>query len=144
MTKQYVFWISVGCMAVVLGGVLGRHSAVGSAANPSPKERVFELRTYTTAPGRLPALHDRFRNHTMKLFEKHGMTNIVYCVPTDKPDTLVYLISHSSEQAAEKSWDGFRNDPDWQKAYRESRSDGPIVTKVVSQFLQPADYSPMK
>ncbi|MGE5191253.1 MAG: NIPSNAP family protein, partial [Deltaproteobacteria bacterium] len=77
--------------------------------------RIYELRTYTTEPGRLPALHARFRDHTMKLFEKHGMQNVMYWVPTDeklKDNTLIYVLSHASLEAAEKSWKGFINDPE--------------------------------
>src|SRR5215207_9044761 len=79
------------------------------------KSRVFEIRTYTTEPGKLPDLLKRFRNHTTKLFEKHGMTNIGYWVPTDEPrskDTLIYVLAHNSRDAATKSWNGFRGDLD--------------------------------
>jgi hypothetical protein len=110
----------------------------------SGKSLVYELRTYTTEPGRLPALHKRFREHTLRLFEKHGMKNIAYWTPTNQENTLVYVIAHESEEAAKKSWQAFREDPDWQKAYKESHKDGPIVAKVVSQFLKPTDYSPIK
>lgn len=103
---------------------------------------VYELRTYTTHPGRLPALHKRFRDHTVKLFKKHGMTNVMYWTPVDKEDTLVYVLKHDSPEAAKKSWDGFRNDPEWQKVFKESHKDGKIVMKVESVFLKTTDYSP--
>lgn len=107
--------------------------------------RVYELRTYTTHPGRLPALNKRFRDHTMKLFEKHGMKNEMYWIPTDPKlaeNTLIYVISHESEAAAKKSWDAFRADPDWHKARDASEADGKIVAGVVSVFMTKADYSP--
>ena len=110
-------------------------------------DRVFELRTYTTVEGRLPALLARFRDHTVRLFEKHGMTNIGYWVPQDGPqskNTLVYILAHSSRDAAKKSWDAFRTDPDWQKARTASEADGKIVEKVESVFLTPADFSKIK
>lgn len=103
---------------------------------------VYELRTYTTHPGRLPALHKRFRDHTMRIFKKHGMTNVMYWTPVDKEDTLVYVLKHDSREAAKKSWAGFRKDPDWQKAYKASQEDGKIVMKVQSVFLKTTDYSP--
>ncbi|MCA9070254.1 MAG: NIPSNAP family protein [Planctomycetaceae bacterium] len=103
---------------------------------------VYELRTYTCHPGRLSALHKRFRDHTMKLFKKHGMTNVMYWTPVDKEDTLVYVLKHDSREAAKKSWDGFRNDPEWQKVFKESHEDGKIVMKVQSVFLKTTDYSP--
>ena len=105
---------------------------------------VYELRTYTTVPGRMPALHKRFRDHTMKLFEKHGMTNVIYWVPVDDENTLVYVLAHKSVEAAKESFDAFRKDPEWIKAKAESEQDGPIVLKVVSQFLTPTEYSPKK
>ena len=104
---------------------------------------VYELRTYTTAEGRLPDLNKRFREHTMRLFEKHGMKNIGYWVPVDKGDTLVYLISHRSREHAKRSWDAFREDPQWKEVSAASRKNGRIVTKVESQYLRATDYSPI-
>jgi hypothetical protein len=120
-------------------------SAARSAAADS--DRVFELRTYTTHDGRLDALHRRFREHTNAIFTKHGMTMIGYWTPTDgaeKENTLVYLLAFPSREAAKSAWDAFRADPEWQAAKEASEKDGPIVKKVVSQFLAPTDYSPIK
>lgn len=106
---------------------------------------VYELRTYTTLEGRLPNLHARFKNHTMKLFEKHGMKNVMYWTPTDEKtsnNTLIYVLWHASPEAAKKSWDGFRNDPDWHKARDESEKDGKIVAKVESVYMKATEYSP--
>jgi hypothetical protein len=111
------------------------------------KGRVFELRTYTTLEGKLPDLNKRFRDHTMEIFKRHGMTNVAYFTPQDKPlseNTLVYLLAHDSREAAKKSWDDFRNDPEWKKVSAASEENGKIVDHVVSQFLVPTDYSPMK
>jgi hypothetical protein len=119
----------------------------GQAANREQKIRLFEIRTYTTEPGKLDALNTRFREHTTRLFEKHGMTNIGYWTPVDEPrskDTLIYVLAHESADAAKKSWDGFRNDPQWQKARTESEAAGPIVKKVESVFLTPTDYSALQ
>lgn len=107
-------------------------------------DMVYELRTYTTAEGRLPNLHKRFRDHTMKLFKKHGMKNVVYMTPLEKEHTLVYLIAHKSREEAKKNWKGFMADKEWQRVWAESKKDGPIVTKVESQFLKATDYSPLK
>jgi hypothetical protein len=127
----------------VLGGIAGSRGAARAAA----KERIFELRTYTTEPGKLANLHARFRNDTMRIFENHGMTNVGYFVPLDAPaseSTLVYLIAHADRGAAAKSWQAFRDDPEWQKVSRESQVDGRIVSKVESVFLEATDYSPLK
>lgn len=109
--------------------------------------RVYELRTYHCLPGRLEALKARFRNHTVKLFEKHGMENIGYWVPQDpekSKNTLIYILAHPSKEAAAKSWAGFRADPDWVKARTDSEKDGKIVEKVESEFLDPVDFSKLK
>jgi hypothetical protein len=105
---------------------------------------VYELRTYTCNPGKLPDLHKRFRGHTMRLFEKHGIKNIAYWVPLDKPDTLIYIVAHKSRAAAEKSWKEFRDDPEWQAAYKESHKNGVLVKKVEHHYMSPTEYSPLK
>ena len=108
--------------------------------------RVFELRTYTTPEGKLPELLARFRDNTNYIFVRHGMKLIGYWTPTDegKENTLIYILAHDSREAAEKSWAGFREDADWKKAAAESRKDGRLVTKVVSQFLAATDFSPIQ
>ena len=108
------------------------------------ENRAFEMRTYYTHEGKLPALLARFRDHTVKLFEKHGMTNVGYWVPKDKPNTLIYILAHKNEAAAKASWDGFRKDPDWVKARDASEAAGKIVAKVESVFMEPTDFSKMK
>jgi NIPSNAP len=109
--------------------------------------RVFELRTYTAPEGKLEALHARFKNHTVRIFNKHHMTSIGYFRPVDAPlkdNTLIYVLAHPSRQEAAKNWAEFRADPEWQKVSAESEANGRIVAKVESVFLEPADYSPLK
>jgi hypothetical protein len=111
--------------------------------------RVFELRTYTTPPGKLEALKTRFRDHTIQIFDKHGMKSIGYWVPQDAPDhenTLVYIISHESREAATKNWADFGQDPEWVKVKAESEKDGRLTIQggVKSVFLDPTDFSPIK
>jgi hypothetical protein len=109
--------------------------------------RVYELRTYTTHPGKLDALLARFRNHTTKLFEKHGIKNVGYWVPQDEPqkhNTLIYVVSHASREAAKKSWDAFRADPAWIAARDESEKGGKIVEKVEAVYMDPVDFSALK
>ncbi len=118
-----------------------------SPAGAQEHGRVFELRTYTCYEGKLPDLLTRFRDHTMRIFEKHGMTNIAYWVPQDAPasqNTLIYIIAHASREAAKKNWDEFRNDPEWQKVQKDSEANGKIVSKVDSVFMAPTDFSPLK
>ena len=105
--------------------------------------KVFELRTYTANGDKLDALHDRFRGHTLALFEKHGMTNLIYWVPEDnEANQLVYLLGYPNREARDKSWKDFRNDADWKAAYNASIADGKLVAKVDSLFLELTDYSP--
>jgi len=102
---------------------------------------VFEMRTYTTFDGKLTELDTRFRNHTIALFEKHGMQNVGYWIPTDKPNTLIYILAHTSKAAASKSWKAFINDPEWQSAYKASIKDGNLVSNIDSVFMNATDYS---
>jgi hypothetical protein len=122
--------------------------AAGMAAIPAyAADRVYELRTYTTLDGRLDALKARFRDNTMRIFEKHGMKNVAYWVPQDAPrssNTLIYIISHASRDAAKMNWEAFRNDPEWKKVSADSEKDGKIVSKVESVFMDPTDFSPLK
>jgi hypothetical protein len=123
-----------------------------SAADAKPaadagKTRVFEMRTYTAADGKLDALHARFRDHTNKLFAKHGIELVGYWVPTDgekSKNTLIYILAYPSREAATKAWKEFQADPDWQKAKGESEKDGKLVVKVESVYMSPTDYSPVK
>ena len=111
---------------------------------------VFELRTYTCNEGKLDTLDTRFRDHTMKLFAKHGMTNVLYTHPTDDTKgagkTLVYLLAHTSVDAAKKSFDAFRADPDWIKVRDASEANGKLlaISPPASVFLNPTDFSTLK
>lgn len=118
-------------------------------ASAAPGSRIFELRTYVCNDGKLDALDARFRNHTLKLFEKHGMTNLPYFHPTDENKgagkTLIYLLAHKSVDAAKASFNSFRLDPDWIKVRTESEAPGPILVSPPSSiFLSPVDFSVLK
>jgi hypothetical protein len=135
-----------GVLGLVLGAGLWLAQGVLHAADTKPA-RVFEMRTYYTFPGRLDALHKRFRDHTRRVFEKHGMTNVGYWVPQDGPaheNTLVYVISHASREQAKANWAAFSADPEWKKISEESQKDGKIVEKVESVFMDATDYSPLR
>ena len=124
-----------------LGQLFDAGSTVSAATSP-----VYELRTYTTPEGKLPNLLARFRDHTMRIFEKHGMTNVGYWVPQDSPgsdDTLIYIISHDSRDAAQKSWSDFGADPEWERVAEESQRNGRILTNVDRVFMDATDFSPM-
>ena len=109
--------------------------------------RIFELRTYHTYDGKLDPLLARFREHTISIFDKHGMTSVGYWLPTDEPlkgRTLVYMLAFPSRQAATKSWAEFREDPEWKRVATASEANGKLVEKVDSVFLEPADFSAIK
>ncbi|MHB8897128.1 MAG: NIPSNAP family protein [Thermoguttaceae bacterium] len=104
---------------------------------------VYELRTYYATPGRLDDLNARFRDHTLALFEKHGLQNIGYWMPVDNTDNaLVYLLAFPSQEARAKAWKEFSADPQWQKVRQETEANGKIVTKVESVQMAATDYSP--
>jgi hypothetical protein len=112
-----------------------------------PKARFFELRIYTAHDGKLEALHQRFRDHTNRLFQKHGMQLVGYWTPAEGPEaenTLIYVLAYESRAARDKAWEAFKNDPDWIKAYEQSHKDGPLVKKVESKFMNSTDYSPIR
>ena len=119
-----------------------------SDKSASSDQRVFELRTYYTHTGKLNDLHKRFRDHTNRIFKKHGIEIVGFWTPQDdkdgKGEKLVYLIAFPSREAARKSWEEFKNDPEWQKVFTESHKDGVLVKKVDSVYLDPTDYSPIK
>ena len=119
-------------------------AAVGGAGASAADTKCYELRIYHTAPGKLDDLHQRFRNHTLSLFQKHGITSVGYWVPLqNNEDTrLFFLLSYPSKDAREGSWKAFMDDPAWQAAYKASEEKGPLVQKVENYFLGATDYSP--
>lgn len=140
-------WTAAAIGAAFVLGFLARGVVPGEPVAYAQSGRVFELRTYTAPDGKLEELHKRFRDHTLRIFKNHGMTNVAYFKPQDAPlsqNTLIYLISHQSREAAKANWAAFQADPEWQKVANESQKNGKIVAKVESVFLDPTDYSPMK
>ena len=145
MSKQS--WARFSWAMLVAGLCLGAGISGVRAADAPQAARVFEIRTYYTLPGRLEALHKRFREHTMKMFEKHGMTNVAYWTPQDSPgheNTLIYVVAHASREQAKKNWAAFIADPEWQKIAADSQKDGKIVERIESVFMDATDYSPLK
>ena len=118
-------------------------------ADLSGTGRIYELRTYTASPGKMADLHKRFREHTIGLFEIHGLHSIGYSEPLDADkgagSKLVYMLAFPNHEAADKAWQAFKDDPEWQKAKKESEADGiPLAAKVESVFLKPTDFSPLQ
>jgi hypothetical protein len=120
--------------------VLATAGFISAAEKEAP---VYELRTYYAAPGRLDDLQARFRDHTLALFEKHGLKNIGYWTPIDNSENvLIYLLAFPSQEAREKAWKAFFADSQWQEVRKQTEAKGKIVTKVESVQLGATDYSP--
>jgi len=143
MTKGYVQ--AVGAVALVLAGYFAGRAAAPATVQAQQGTRVYELRTYAAPDAeKFAMLNARFREHTTRLFEKHGMTNIGYWTPVDSPTTLIYIVAHQSMEAAKKSWAAFGADTDWQKVRADTTAKGLTGIKVESKYLQPTDYSTLK
>jgi hypothetical protein len=136
-----------GALAILALGTMGLSAHAAEKAEKKGDTRVFEMRTYYAAPGKMEALHARFLYHTCKLFKKHGMEIVGFWVPADPKEAqtkLVYILAFPSREAAEKSWAAFRADPEWKDVKEASEKNGKLVDKVESVFLNPTEYSPLK
>ncbi len=121
--------------------------ARATAADAPPAGKVYELRVYHANPGKLEALHARFRDHTCKLFQKHGIELVGFWTPTqgeEAKNTLYYIIAFPDAEAQKKAWQAFRDDPDWKKVKADSEKEGVLVNKVDSTNLKATDYSPLR
>src|ERR1700682_419119 len=122
--------------------------AASQQGNDNPSQgstKVYELRVYQAAPGKLAELLARFREHTTKLFDRHGMKNVAYWTPVDEPqksNTLIYILQHPSREAAAANWKSFQDDPEWKSVHDKSEANGTLVEKVDSTFLSLPDFSP--
>ena len=117
------------------------------ATSSAQSGKLYELRIYTSTPGNLDNLNARFRDHTMRLFEKHGMENIGYWTPTseeERDNTLVYVIAHDSQEAADASWRAFGQDPEWQEVAEASNANGQILGGIDRKYMVATDFSPMQ
>lgn len=137
-TKTFAY--SITCLFLGLtAGLLMNSSA--------QTQKVFELRTYTATPGNLDNLHARFRDHTTEIFRSHGMEIVGYWTPADPElaeDTLVYVLEHDSQEAANASWQAFGQDPVWHEVAEASNANGPILQNVERMYMFATDYSPIQ
>lgn len=154
MTAQRTITLAATLAAIALASFLAVRPGTAAEEKPATaapaqpaSERVFEMRIYTAAEGKFDAMHARFRDHTSRLFRKHGMEIVAYWVPLDGDkarNTLIYVLAYPDRESARRSWEAFSKDPEWQKARAESEKDGKLVAKVESIYMRPTDYSPMK
>jgi NIPSNAP len=144
---QLLSLITISCCFSVIA--LGQSAPPQPTIAPSPSlakdSRCYELRTYTAAPGKLEELHARFRNHTIRIFKKHGMEVVGFWGPTDKEkgseNTLVYILAFPNREARDNAWKSFRADAEWQAAFKESEKNGKLADKVESVVMLSTDYS---
>lgn len=135
---------TITCITLSIAAAILLPGCASRVPQPAARDtRCFELRTYYAAPDKLDALNARFRNHTCKLFAKHGMQNLGYWMPVENPDRkLVYLLAYPSREARDASWKAFMADPEWKQAAQASEVNGKLVSKAESLFLTATDYSP--
>lgn len=132
--------ILLGLLAIGVGAAIVKAATGGIA----PDTRLFELRVYTAAPGKIDALDARFRDHARPLFAKHKMTVVGYWRGVDKPDSFVYLLAFKDRAARDEAWKVFGADPAWQKARAESEVDGALIGTSQVLMLGATEYSPLK
>ena len=134
--------IACSFIALVAGG-LSVIAAEKPGALPAKESRCFELRTYYAAPGKLDELNARFRDHTMKLFARHGITSVGYWLPVENPgNKLIYLLAFPNREAATNSWRNFMSDPEWKEVVKRTQANGKLTSKVESIYLAATDFSP--
>ena len=120
--------------------------AAAPAAEPAAP-RLYELRVYTAAPGKMDALHARFRAHTLRLFAKHGIEGVGYWTGADEGgrDKLYYLVAYPDRAARERRLvGGIAKDPEFLRAVAASEAEGKLTSSTESVLLAPTDYSPIR
>jgi len=136
---------SIPAAATLFSRVLWAAPEEGDPKSSRDSTAVYELRVYHAAPGKMPDLLTRFRDHTIKLFEQHGLESVAYWSPLDEPEkdnTLIYILRHPSREAADANWKSFRDDPNWQSVRDKSEAHGKLVERVDSTFMALTDFSP--
>lgn len=144
----FALLLSLGVCSVMASAQTPTAPTLAPSPSLARDSRCFEIRTYYAAPGKLEDLHARFRNHTLRLFKKHGMQIIGFWGPTDQEkgseNTLVYILAYADRAAREQAWKAFQADPEWQAVRKKSEENGRLVEKVDSVILMATDYSPLK
>lgn len=143
MVRSY--GVTAGLVLVAFG--LGIYVGHAPRVDAQGKNRILEIRTYTTNDGKLEALTKRMREGESQVFNRLGMKGVLFSVAAEAPqsqNTFVYILAHESREAAKKSWDAFRQDPEWKTLREKSEADGPIVKKADVIFVNPTDFSPIK
>tara|TARA_B110000858_G_C17810153_1_gene480710 strand:+ start:5774 stop:6202 length:429 start_codon:yes stop_codon:yes gene_type:complete len=131
----------------LLSLMIGLGAGIFANSSAAQDEKVYELRIYTATPGNLDNLHARFRDHTIRIFENHGMKIVGFWSPLSEEeadDTLIYVLEHASQEAANASWQAFGKDPEWESVAEASNANGPILAGIERRYMTATDYSPLK
>lgn len=131
----------------LLSLLIGLGAGILTSSSAQEDNKVYELRIYTATPGNLANLHARFRDHTIRIFENHGMKIVGFWSPTNEEeadDTLIYVLEHASQEAANASWQAFGQDPEWKSVSDASNANGPILAGVERRYMTATDYSPLQ
>ena len=131
----------------LLSLLIGLGAGLFAVSSAQEDGKVYELRIYTATPGNLDNLQARFRDHTIRIFNNHGMKIVGFWTPTseeDADDTLIYVLEHASQEAANASWQAFGQDPEWKSVSDASNANGPILAGVERRYMKATDYSPLQ
>jgi len=107
---------------------------------------IYEYRVYEAMPGKMPQLHARFRDHTLRLFERHGIKSIGYWTSMigDYSNRLIYIVAYENLEQRGRAWASFAADPEWHRVVEESTVGGALTTRTFNTMLNPTDYSPLQ
>jgi hypothetical protein len=107
---------------------------------------IYELRIYHAVPGQLPALISRFQNHTIQIWEKHGIHQAGFWTTLigKSNQQLTYMLTWDSLAEREKRWSAFITDPEWLAVSKESEKNGPLVQNISNELLTPTAFSSVK
>jgi hypothetical protein len=138
---------AAGLVAVAAALFVSACASMSESQNTGTDIGLYELRTYTAAPGKMAELDARFRDHTIDLFKKHGMKPVVFFhvyTPPGAPadNRLIYIMGYKDRAARDASWQAFANDPEWKQVYADSQKNGSLTSNIENIFMNAADYSP--
>jgi hypothetical protein len=107
---------------------------------------IVEMRIYHCAPGRLPALHERFSKITLGFFEKYKIEQIGFWTTLvgESNQSLTYMLKWESMAEREQKWNAFQADTDWHAKRAETEAVKIIVERVENHFLSPTAYSALR
>jgi hypothetical protein len=110
------------------------------------KGTIYELRIYHAMPGRLPALLSRFQNHTLRIWEKHGIRQAGFWTTLigESNQQLTYMLAWDSMAERQERWSAFLADPEWIAIGTETEKDGPLVQNISNELLAPTVFSSVK